>query len=289
MLFCSYLYEGENSIGIINDDKVIPIEDLLGRSFSSTIDLIENFSTKYIEMLKNDSKSKGIKLSHVKVISPILHPRRNVICVGKNYKEHIDEVANVIDAEHEVPKYPVFFTKMVDKAVGPNENIKLHKDITSSLDYEAELGVIIGCEGSNIPKDKVHKHIFGYTIVNDVSARDVQRNHIQWFRGKSLDGTCPIGPYILHKDSTAYPPKLKIQCRVNGELRQDSNTSEFIFDIDTIISELSKGITLKRGDIISTGTPAGVGMGMDPKGYLNDGDTVECYIEKIGTLINTVK
>lgn len=289
MLFCSFSYKGEDYIGIVKDDKVIPIRDLLSKDFSSIIDLIENFSSKYIDKLNDTSNAKGIKLDHVKINSPILHPRRNVICVGKNYKEHIKEVANVIDSEHEVPKFPVFFTKMVDKSIGPNENISLHRDITSSLDYEAELGVIIGSEGRDIPKNKVHKYIFGYTIINDVSARDIQRNHVQWFRGKSLDATCPIGPYILHKDSISYPPELKIQCRVNDELRQDSNTKEFIFDIDTIISELSKGITLKRGDIISTGTPAGVGMGMNPKKYLNEGDKVECYIEKIGTLTNYVR
>ncbi|KMT21119.1 fumarylacetoacetate hydrolase family protein [Clostridium cylindrosporum] len=289
MLFASFIYKGDKYIGIVQGDNVIPIKDLIGKEFASLIDLIENFSAKYIALLKDASGHEGIKLSDVVLTSPILHPKRNVICIGKNYKEHIDEIANSIDAEHNIPEHPVFFTKMVDKSVGPFENIKLHKEITSSLDYEAELGIIIGQEGSNIPKNKVHKYIFGYTIINDISARDIQRKHVQWFRGKSLDGTCPIGPYVLHKDSIPYPPKLKIQCRVNDNLRQDSTTEKLIFDIDTIVSELSKGITLKRGDIISTGTPDGVGMGMNPPKYLKEGDKVECYIENIGYLINTVK
>lgn len=290
MLFANYIFNNNKYIGIVNNnDEVIPISNLLGKDYSSIVDLIENFSPKYMEILKEYHKHEGIKLSEVELLSPIPNPKRNIICVGKNYKKHIDEIAGAIDDEHDVPKYPVFFTKMIDKTVGPNGNIRLHKEVTNSLDYEAELAIIIGQEGSNIPRNKVHKYIFGYTILNDVSARDVQRNHRQWFRGKSLDGTCPIGPFILHRDSVSYPPNLKIQSKVNDELRQDSNTSNFIFDIDTIVSELSKGITLKRGDIIATGTPEGVGMGMNPPTYLNEGDKVDCYIEKIGNLINFVK
>ena len=289
MLFLNFMYNNKKQIGILKDNLVYPLSNILGREFSGILDFIDNFSESYIKDINKCEDIKGIDLGEVKVLSPIPEPKRNIICVGKNYKEHIKEVAKAIDSEHEIPDYPVFFTKMVDKTVGPNENITLHSDITSSLDYEAELAVIIGKPGSNIPKEKVHKHIFGYTILNDISARDIQRRHKQWFRGKSLDNTCPIGPYILYKNSIPYPPELNIKCKVNGEIRQDSNTKHFIFNIDDVISELSKGITLKRGDIISTGTPSGVGMGMEPKGYLKSGDTVECYIENIGHLINTVK
>ena len=289
MLFLNFMHNDKKQIGILKDNLVYSLSSILGREFSGILDFIDNFSERYIKDINNCENIKGIDISEVKVLSPIPEPKRNIICVGKNYKEHIKEVAKAIDSEHEIPEYPVFFTKMVDKTVGPNENITLHSNITNSLDYEAELAVIIGKPGSNIPKEKVHKHIFGYTILNDISARDIQRRHKQWFRGKSLDNTCPIGPYILYKNSIPYPPELNIKCKVNGEIRQDSNTKHFIFNIDDVISELSKGITLKRGDIISTGTPSGVGMGMEPKGYLKSGDTVECYIENIGHLINTVK
>ncbi len=289
MLFLNFMYNNKKQIGILKDNLVYPLSNILGREFSGILDFIDNFSDSYINDINKYEYSNGISINDVKILSPIPEPKRNIICVGKNYKEHIKEVAKVIDAEHETPEYPVFFTKMVDKTVGPNESIELHKDITDSLDYEAELAVIIGKTGSNIPKEKVHKYIFGYTILNDISARDIQRKHKQWFRGKSLDNTCPIGPYILHKSSISYPPELNIKCSVNGEVRQNSNTKHFIFNIDSIISELSKGITLKRGDIISTGTPSGVGMGMEPKGYLKSGDVVECCIESIGCLKNIVK
>ena len=176
----------------------------------------------------------------------------------------------------------------MNRATAPGEGIPSHQDIVKDLDYEAELAVIIGREASHVPASQVKDYIFGYTIINDVSARTLQTQHKQWYFGKGLDGFLPMGPCIATVDELQYPPHVQIQSRVNGELRQDSNTRLLIFDIDHIVSELSQGMTLKAGTIIATGTPAGVGMGFNPPRFLKPGDVVECTIEGIGTIANKV-
>lgn len=293
MLFLTYRYNNKESVGILNSDetKVIGLKAILGKNApNSMVEFIDKFSEEWIDILRESkNRADGLDIEDVDIQSPIPEPIRNVICVGKNYKDHIKEVAQAIDNEREVPKFPVYFTKMIDRAPGNGDDIPSHSDITNSLDYEAELAIVIGKDGRDIPYNKAEEYIFGYTILNDISVRDVQRRHLQWFRGKSFDGTCPMGPYILHKSAVNYPPKLNIQSKVNGELRQNSNTENFIFDIGTIISDFSKGITLRKGDIIATGTPSGVGMGFVPPKYLKSGDVVECYIEGIGVLKNTIR
>jgi 2-keto-4-pentenoate hydratase/2-oxohepta-3-ene-1,7-dioic acid hydratase in catechol pathway len=292
MYFATYEDSGAEKIGVLNNNKsgIIPLSSILNLDDSiKMVDFIKGFSEEYIDKINSRLNEKGIDIKDVKLMAPIPEPMRNVICVGKNYRDHIKEVANAIDSEHDIPKEPIYFTKMVDRVVGQGEHINSHNEITNALDYEAELGVVIGKKGKNIHYEEAIDYIFGYTVVNDVSVRDFQRRHTQWFKGKSFDGTCPMGPYLVHKNEIAYPPELDIKCTINGEVRQDSNTRQFIFDIATLISNFSKGITLKPGDIIATGTPAGVGMGFDPPKYLKSGDVVECYIEKIGTLRNVVK
>ena len=181
-----------------------------------------------------------------------------------------------------------YFSKRVNRATDPGDGIPSHKELTSQLDYEAELAVILKKDAKDVALEDVEDYIFGYTIMNDVSAREVQTAHRQWYFGKSLDGFTPLGPWIVTADSVEFPPKLRIQSRVNGELRQDSNTEQFIHGIAEVVSELSRGMTLKAGTIIATGTPAGVGMGFDPPRFLKPGDVVECVIEGIGTLKNPV-
>jgi 2-keto-4-pentenoate hydratase/2-oxohepta-3-ene-1,7-dioic acid hydratase in catechol pathway len=291
MHFITYEIDGLERIGVLNNSQlgIIPLSNILDIDESLTmLEFIKSFSEKYIEVINSSLNEKGIELKDVRLKAPIPEPMRNVICVGKNYKEHIKEVANVIDSEHDLPKEPIYFTKMVDRVVGPDEYINSHREITNAVDYEAELGVVIGKRGKNIPYEEVEDYIFGYTIINDVSVRDFQRRHTQWFKGKSFDETCPMGPYLVYKSEIPYPPELDIKCTVNGELRQDSNTKHFIFNISKLISNFSQGVTLKPGDIIATGTPAGVGMGFTPPKYLKQGDIVECCIEKIGTLRNVV-
>ena len=236
-----------------------------------------------------EASGKPLPLNSVKLLAPIAELNRPVIAVGLNYKKHSDEGARK-HGQRKVgvyPEHPVFFCKWPGSHNGPEGEI-VHHSLTQALDYECELVIVIGKQGINIPKDRAMDHVYGYTIMNDVSARDIQRRHGQWFKGKGLDTFGPIGPWIVTKDETGDGNNLTIQTRVNGQTRQRSNTNDMIFDIATIISALSEGFTLCPGDLIATGTPEGVGFAMDPTGVLNVDDMVECEIENIGVLRNRV-
>ncbi|MFQ5850932.1 MAG: fumarylacetoacetate hydrolase family protein [Candidatus Binatia bacterium] len=224
-----------------------------------------------------------LKLSRTRLLSPIPWPRKNVILLGVNYQEHIAEGARARSVELKVPEAPVYFTKPATSVVGHLARV-VHHRATERLDYEVELAVVIGKKGRDIPKEKIYDFIFGYTVCLDMTARDLQRRHGQWFKGKSLDSFCPLGPWIVHKSNLRDPHHLRLICRVNGEVMQDGNTRDMIFDIPTTIEELSRGMTLEPGDIISTGTPAGVGFARIPPFFLKPGDKVEAEVEGIGTL-----
>ena len=224
-----------------------------------------------------------------RILSPIPRPRQDVLCLGINYAAHAVE-ADRFSSEAfggERP-YPIFFSKRVNYSQGMDAKIPSYKGLVDSLDYECELGVIIGKDAWHVKKEDVPEYIFGYTVVNDVSARNLQTRHKQWYFGKSLDGFTPMGPCIVSADEIAFPPRLGISCLVNGQLRQDSNTGNLIAGIAEIITMLTEGMTLQAGTIIATGTPAGVGMGMTPPTFLREGDVVECRIEGIGTLRNVI-
>ena len=224
-----------------------------------------------------------LKLNQVKIVSPIPWPRKNVVLLGVNYKEHIEEGARARSIELKYPEAPVFFTKPATSVIGHLGKVVHHK-ATEKLDYEVELAVIMGKKGRDIPKDKVYDYIFGYTICLDMTARDLQRKHGQWFKGKSLDTYCPLGPWIVHKSAIPDPQALRLVCRVNGQVMQDDRTSNMIFDIPTTIEALSQGMTLEPGEIISTGTPSGVGFARVPPFFLKPGDKVDADIEGIGVL-----
>jgi 2-keto-4-pentenoate hydratase/2-oxohepta-3-ene-1,7-dioic acid hydratase in catechol pathway len=226
-------------------------------------------------------------LSNVKLLAPIPRPTKNVFCLGVNYREHLEE-SNRTANRSLAPTVPVFFTKAVTSIVAPGGPVLFDETVTVKYDWEAELGVVIGQGGKNIPRDQAMDHIFGYTCFNDVSARDIQGEHVQWFKGKSLDGTCPFGPWIITADEVPDPHKLKIECRVNGVVKQSSNTGLMINDIPAIIYYLSKGLTLEPGDLISTGTPSGVGYARTPPEFLKPGDVVEVEIDSVGVLSNPV-
>ncbi len=236
---------------------------------------------------KTNGKPKP--LASIKLLAPIAELKRPVIAIGLNYKKHADESARKT-GQRKVgvyPENPIFFSKWPGSHNGPDGEI-VHHAITRELDYECELVIVIGKQGINIPKDRAMDHVYGYTIMNEVSARDIQRRHTQLFKGKGLDTFGPLGPWIVTKDEAGDGNNLALQSRVNGQTRQNSNTNDMIFDIATIISVLSEGFTLRPGDLIATGTPEGVGFAMDPPGTLNPGDVVECEIEKIGVLRNHV-
>lgn len=295
MYFATYEYKSEQAIGVIlkEENKVIPMKEIFGfigrdcpESMNEFIGSFDDNMMKEIQNVLDKSQAQGIALKDVKLCAPISHPKRNLICLGKNYLDHAKETQGLPGGTEEIPKFPIYFSKIANPAIGDGDIILNHANITEKVDYEVELAVIIGKDGIDIEKEAAEDYIFGYTIVNDISARNIQRKHGQWFKGKSLETFCPMGPYIAHKSVIPFPVELNIVCKVNEETRQNSNTNKLIFDIPHIISDLSKGMKLQAGDIIITGTPAGVGLGFKPFKFLKPGDTVECYIEKIGTLTN---
>jgi 2-keto-4-pentenoate hydratase/2-oxohepta-3-ene-1,7-dioic acid hydratase in catechol pathway len=226
--------------------------------------------------------------AEVTLLAPIPRPAKNVFCVGRNYMEHVREGDRMFQRDPSLPTVPNFFSKTPTTVTGPDSEVRYPSKVTQAFDYEIELGVIIGKAGRDIPADKALEHVFGYTIINDVTARDLQRTHVQWFKGKTLDTTCPMGPWIVDAAEIGDPKSLEMVFTLNGEERQRVTTDRMIFDIPAIIESLSAGLTLEPGDVIATGTPSGVGFGMEPKGLLSGGDVMECRISKIGVLRNTV-
>jgi 2-keto-4-pentenoate hydratase/2-oxohepta-3-ene-1,7-dioic acid hydratase in catechol pathway len=231
-----------------------------------------------------DGADFAFPLKEANLLAPIPRPARNVVCVGLNYKEHAAE-SRVTTG---LPEYPVYFTKPPTTVVGPNAAIPWHSHVSTRVDWEAELVVVIGCGGRDIAEEQALDCILGYTVGNDVTARDLQAKHQQWYKGKGLDGYCPLGPWIVTRDELADPQELRITLRVNGTTKQDANTADMIFPVATLISVLSQGMTIEPGDLIMTGTPSGVGFARQPPEYLQPGDVVEAEIDGIGTLRNTV-
>ena len=277
MKLVTFLYQGREIPGILEHDTVRPLP------CASMQALIESGTVP-------EPAGEWLPLSMVTLLAPIPHPRQDIICLGINYRDHAEEAARFSgDAFRKERPIPIYFSKRVAEAVPPNGWIDSHPGLVEQLDYEAELAVVIGRTAKDVPANQAGEYIFGYTILNDVSARVLQTAHKQWYFGKGLDGFTPMGPWITTADEVAFPPALAISSKVNGELRQHSNTSLLMTGIAEIIEELSSGITLLPGTIIATGTPAGVGMGFDPPKFFKRGDVVECTIEGIGTLCNTVR
>ena len=296
MKFVTYEIEHKRRLGVINRDGtwIYPLRSL-DMDYKTMQELIEGISESEKQLLEYVSgqdpyKIKGaVPAEEAILLAPIPHPVQDVICLGINYMAHAEESARYKkEAFGGERPFAVYFSKRVSEATGTGAEIPSHKELVQDLDYEAELAVIIGKDAKNVPVSEVKNYIFGYTVINDVSARTLQTRHKQWYFGKSLDGFLPMGPCIVTAEEFPYPPRLSIQSRVNGELRQDSSTELMIFGIDHMVSELSAGMTLKAATIIATGTPAGVGMGFDPPRFLKPGDVVECSIEGIGTLVNRV-
>jgi 2-keto-4-pentenoate hydratase/2-oxohepta-3-ene-1,7-dioic acid hydratase in catechol pathway len=265
----------------------------IGRLDGRMVDMVEGFSSM-LELIRSGARPESLRtvgsvpLSAGELLAPIPEPGQDVICLGLNYEAHVEESSRFKKAVFERPNAAIYFSKRVNKAVAPGEPIQGHLDLDEQLDYEAELAVIIGRDARNVRREAAFDYVFGYTILNDISARSLQGKHKQWYFAKSLDGFTPMGPCIVTEDEFVRPPALSIRSYVNWALRQDSNTDQLIFDIPSIIEELSSGMTLKAGTIISTGTPAGVGMGMQPPCFLKKGDVVRCEIEGIGALENPV-
>jgi 2,4-didehydro-3-deoxy-L-rhamnonate hydrolase len=268
--------EGEPRPGLVADGKVIDLSPLY-----PSVNAIIAGGTAALEGIGDLQTGAGPSLESVRLRAPLVP--RNIFCVGWNYLAHFEEGAAKRDEE--LPEHPAFFSKSLGTVVGPDEDVPAHENVTSKLDYEVELTVVFGAPGADIPEENAMEHVFGYTIGNDVSAREVQRRHGgQWVKGKSLDGTCPLGPWIVTRDEIPDPQKLDIGCRVNGEQRQKSSTERMIFPVADLVRRLSEGLTVGPGDIMLTGTPEGVAMGMDEPVWLKAGDVVECEVSSIGVL-----
>ncbi len=295
-------------LGMVQNDEVLDI-DLAGRALRLTVpdqllELIENYDQVKEALEAIQEKAAGRRFSQVKTFtdagavhtlqevkltSPIPHPRKNIMCMALNYSEHAKETASLRGRPTTAaPEIPVLFTKATTTMNGPYDAFEIDPSVSTEIDWEVELGVIIGKGGKNISQEDALSHVFGYTVINDITARDLQSRHKQFFKGKSLDGSCPMGPWIVTTDEIEDPHNLALRLRVNGEVKQDSNTSEMVFSIPVIIATLAAGMTLEPGDIIATGTPSGVGFSRTPPEFLKPGDVVEGEVEGIGTIRNSI-
>lgn len=293
MKLVTFFAEGKEKVGYIEGNKVVEIGLQEDKPFENMLELIDIVGEKdEIDFLalKEFKEGKDHLLEEVKILAPIRYPRRNLFCLGMNYADHAKEVAfTETDKKPNIPKFPVYFSKIAYPAFEDKGSIEYDEELTKMLDYEVELAVIIGKEGKNISEDKAFNYIFGYTIANDLSARNLQGKHGQWFKGKSVDNYAPMGPYIMTADELKDPSNLQLKCYVNDELRQNANTKDLVFSIPHIISDLSRGLTLRSGDIILTGTPSGVGLGFKPYKFVNKDDVIRCEIDQLGVLTTYIK
>jgi 2-keto-4-pentenoate hydratase/2-oxohepta-3-ene-1,7-dioic acid hydratase in catechol pathway len=284
MRIATFQYQGRRHVGLVEADgqslRPLAVDDPSSGALSLIDTLVAGGSLPA-------ARGAAIPLADVQLEAPIPRPRRNLWCVGRNYHAHARELRDTVfkDSAANVQAWPIVFTKVPECVVATGTDVRLPHGVSTQIDYEAELAVIIGRGGRNIARADAMAHVFGYTIVNDVTARDVQMRHQQWDLGKSFDTFCPMGPWIVTADELD-GRRTRVQCFVNGEKRQDANTEDLIFDLPTLIETCSRGITLLPGDVIATGTPAGVGMGLNPPAWLRHGDVVRVQIEGIGTLEN---
>jgi 2-keto-4-pentenoate hydratase/2-oxohepta-3-ene-1,7-dioic acid hydratase in catechol pathway len=282
----TYLFQGIEAVGMITEGHdIIPLAGIA----SDMVEFIKlGVSGISQAQERGDLTTQSLSLDQVKFLAPIPRPTRNIMCLGKNYAAHAVESFQARGEKVELPEFPVIFTKATTAVNGPFSEIPFDADVSTEIDFEAELAVIIGRDGRNIRREEAMAYVYGYTVMNDVTARDLQRQHKQFFKGKSLDGFAPLGPWIVTADEINDPQNLQITCSVNGVKKQDGNTNQMIFDIAETVVQLSKGMTLLAGDIIATGTPSGVGFARTPPEFLKPGDEVVCSVEKVGTIRNRI-
>lgn len=290
MKLISYQHHGRSHVGQLDASAkwVLPLLDGRGEFVTSMLQIVSG----EVPLTATQPGRQKLLLAEVDLLAPLPRPRRNVLCVGKNYRDHAEEFSRSgFDASTSsgdmIPKAPIFFTKAPECVIASGQPIRYPAGVSDQLDYEAELAVVIGVGGRGISRSEAFQHVFGYTLLNDVTARDLQARNKQWFLGKSLDTFCPMGPALVTADEWS-PAGATIRCWINEELRQEASIDDLIFDIPTLIETLSAGMTLFPGDIIATGTPAGVGIGFTPPRFLNCGDRVRVEVSGIGTLQNSV-
>ena len=289
----------EPRLGFIHNNQVIDMEDFgdisnfpLPNDMLDLIDLgfeiIEEITEMISETPENFFEEISYEMNEVTILAPIEKPRKNIIGIGLNYTEHVAESARTLDTTGKLPQKPIIFSKPPTTVTATNTNIIKNTKLTSQLDWEVELAVVIGKKGKYVSNADAMNYVFGYTVINDISARDCRREG-QWIVSKGQDTFAPMGPYLVTKDEIENPHNLNLSLRVNGVEKQNSNTQFLLFNINDLIEDLSIVFTLEPGDIIATGTPSGVGAGRNPQEWMYDGDVVEATVEGIGTIVNTVK
>lgn len=302
MKLVTFMHENTSGIGIVDGGQVLDCKSAWrrfgrGEAPADMLGLIAG-GEPALEQMRDLLHSAGrspedprlwTPLAQVRLQAPIPLPRKNVFCVGRNYKAHIEEGARARGREVVFPPVPEFFSKPPTTVIGHDSDVRINPRQMQQLDYEVELGFVIGRKARDVASDAALESVFGYTIINDITARDLQVQHGQWFKGKSLDTSCPMGPWIVTRDEFGEPSGHRITLRVNDQTRQDSSTSDMLFGCSDIVASLSEGLTLEPGDIVATGTPSGVALGMSPQAWLKDGDVVEAEIDGIGVLRNRIR
>ncbi len=300
MKFLTYSQGGTTHLGAHTDTGIVNLSALLRETLGASAS-VPNDVAGLIEagpdMLEHARRALQDTTRHgahkaapdARVLAPLPRPGKNVFCVGRNYRLHIIEGNLAAKRDpNDFPKAAEFFSKPWTTVIGTGDSIQRHAKHTRILDYEIELGIVIGKGGVDIPRESALEHVFGYTIINDVTARDLQKRHGQWFKGKGLDTTCPMGPWVVHRSAVPDAQALNMELDVNGEVRQHASTQDMLFDVPAIIEQLSAGLTLHPGDVIATGTPSGVGFAMTPPRCLEPGDVIRARIDGLGELVNTV-
>lgn len=286
-------------LGFIHNDRVVDMEDFGGiHNFPLPDDMLDLIDMGYeiiaeindmiADTRPQDFDAISYDMNAVTILAPIEKPRKNIVGIGLNYTEHVAESARTLDTTGKLPAKPIIFSKPPTTVTGTNTNILLNTKLTQQLDWECELAVIIGKKGKYVPKEDALDYVFGYTVINDISARDCRREG-QWIVSKGQDTFAPMGPVLVTKDEIENPHNLNLSLKLNGVEKQNSNTKFMLFNINDLVEDLSTVFTLEPGDIIATGTPAGVGAGRNPQEWMHDGDIVEATVEGIGTIVNTIK
>jgi 2-keto-4-pentenoate hydratase/2-oxohepta-3-ene-1,7-dioic acid hydratase in catechol pathway len=293
MRYLTFSLRGDTGtrLGIVAGERVVDVSTLHPSAPASLLELIQRGRDGWRRMADHASdvsRGRSYATTEIRWHAPIPRPTKNVFCLGRNYADHVKEAARARGQEFKLPAHPMFFTKAPTTVIGPYDEIEWDARVTQQVDWEAELGVVIGIGGKNIHRETAMSHVFGYTVINDVSARDLQSAHGQFFKGKSLDTFCPMGPVVVTADEYGDPQRKAVKLRINGVEKQNGNTADMIFPIDQTIDVLSRGCTVEPGDIIATGTPEGVGMGRTPQEWLKVGDEMETEVEGIGVLRNRV-
>ena len=289
----------EPRLGFLHDNTIVDMEDFgeisnfpLPNDMLELIDMGFEIIAEINDLLADTSTSDLEEVSYsmdeITLLAPIQKPRKNIIGIGLNYTEHVAESARTLDTTGKLPQKPIIFSKPPTTVTGPNTAVLLNPKLTQQLDYEVELAVVISKRGKYVAPENALEYVFGYTIINDISARDCRREG-QWIVSKGQDTFAPMGPYLVTKDEIEHPHNLNLSLKLNGVEKQNSNTKLLLFNINALIEDLSTVFTLEAGDIIATGTPAGVGAGRNPQEWMKDGDVMECYVEGIGTIVNTVR